>query len=196
MGAEARVFDRMHSLKKQYWLYNCKQPALHPEVDRFHYGLYTWRTGAKGFFEWHYTATEFVKDGKKYWPWMDKDGVLHNGGDVWPMYAALSPMGPVPTISWEAVREGVDDYRYLLTLSKLIEQARRGRNDQAKRLAGKAAKVVETMMAKIRIDADRKRHRDIGASAVRAVRSVRTEDYDAFRRTVAEFIIRLQEQAS
>ena len=127
---------------------------------------------------------------------MDKDGVLHNGGDVWPMYAALSPLGPLPTISWEAVREGVDDYRYLLTLSKRIEQARRGRDDPAKLVAEEAAKAVETMMAKIRIDTERKRHREIGAAAVRASRSLRTADYDAFRRTVSEFIMRLQASAS
>ena len=192
MGAESRVFDRMRALGKPYWLYNCTQPALHPELDRFHYGLYTWRAGAKGFFMWHYTATEIVKDEKRHWPWMDEMGVFHNTGDVWPMYAALSPMGPVPTIYWEAVREGVDDYRYLLTLSKLIERARDGRDEGAKRLADEALGVVEAMMAKIPIEADRRRRREVGAGAVRALPGVAAEAYDAFRSTIANLIVRLQ----
>ncbi|MAE67583.1 MAG: hypothetical protein CMJ18_25275 [Phycisphaeraceae bacterium] len=192
MGAEARVFDRMRAMDKPYWLYNCAQPALHPQVDRFHYGLYTWRTGARGFFYWHYAATPIVKDGKRYWPWMDEKGVFHNTGDVWPLYAGLSPMGPVPTISWEAVREGVDDYRYLLTLEKLIERARRGGDGGAKQLADEADGVVEAMMARIPIEADRPRHRDVGAAAVRALPDVTVGDYDAFRRKVADLIVQLR----
>ncbi len=192
MGAEARVFDRMRAMDKPYWLYNCAQPALHPQVDRFHYGLYTWRTGARGFFYWHYAATPIVKDGKRYWPWMDEKGVFHNTGDVWPLYVGLSPMGPLPTIGWEAVREGVDDYRYLLTLTKLIERARGGSDEAAKQLADEAAGVIEAMMAKVPIEADRPRHRDVGHAAIRALPDVTAEDYDAFRRNVAGLIVRLQ----
>ena len=32
----------------------------------------------------------------------------------------VSPNGPIPTIAWEAIREGVDDYRYLQFLQDLM----------------------------------------------------------------------------
>ena len=35
-----------------------------------------------------------------------------------------SPDGPVPSIAWEAIREGIDDRRYISTLTKLIEKAK------------------------------------------------------------------------
>lgn len=192
MGVDDRVFDKLRTLNKEYWLYNCAQSGLHPEVDRFHYGLYTWRTGAKGFFQWHYNSTEFTKDGKTYWPWMDKDGVLHNTAVYWPGYAVLSPMGPIPTISWEAVREGVDDYRYLLTLRKLIEQAEGSGSDEMKELAAEAGKAVEAMMATIPVDAGRRTYTEIGAAAIHGWREIATEDYGHFRRTVAEWIMLLE----
>ncbi|MDP7162099.1 MAG: DUF4091 domain-containing protein, partial [Phycisphaerae bacterium] len=192
-GVDEKVFDKMRALNKDYWLYSCSQPALHPEVDRFHYGLYTWRTGAKGFFMWHYTANAIPqKDGKTYWPWMDKSGVFHNMGDVWPMYAALSPLGPIPTISWEAAREGVDDYRYLLTLSKLIEKTHKSSNKKTRELAARARAAIETMMKNIPVDAARQRYTQMGAAAMRGWHTVATKDYDGFRRTLADWIVRLQ----
>jgi hypothetical protein len=192
MGVEDRVFDKLRALNKEYWLYNCAQAGLHPEVDRFHYGLYTWRTGAKGFFQWHYSTCEYTKGGKTYWPWMDKDGVMHNTGEYWPGYAVLSPMGPIPTIAWEAIREGVDDYRYLLTLRKRIEQAERSGSEDMKELAAQARNDVEAMMESIPIDASRQTHKEVGAAAIHAWRAIGTEDYDRFRRTVAEWIVRLE----
>jgi len=193
MGMEERVFDKMRALKKDYWGYDCAECSLHPESDRFMFGLYTWRIGAKGFWQWHYAACEVrKKDGKMYWPWMDEKGVFHNMGDFWPLYVVLSPLGPIPTISWEAKREGIDDYRYLLTLSDLIARAKRGADERAKQLANQAQAVIDKEMKKIPVDAYQQRYAEVGAGFVRPWPKIKTEEYDTFRRDLAEWIIRLQ----
>jgi len=39
-------------------------------------------------------------------------------------YVYPTPDELIPSIGWEAVREGIDDYRYLRTLQKTVETAR------------------------------------------------------------------------
>ncbi|MEE3368300.1 MAG: hypothetical protein VX346_03035 [Planctomycetota bacterium] len=190
MGVDEKTLSRLRAMKKDYWLYNCAQPALHPEVDRFHYGLYTWRTGAKGFFMWHYTSTEWREKGQVFWPWMDGQATFHNTGHLWPMYAVLSPRGPIPTISWEAIREGVDDYRYLLTLRHHLHRAEQGTSEE-QALAAEARNVLTAMRERIPIDAPRRTYTEVGAAAIHAWHDLDTVDYDDFRRTVADWIVRL-----
>lgn len=38
-------------------------------------------------------------------------------------YVVLSPDGPIPTVGWEGMREGIDDHRYLYTLRVMAEKA-------------------------------------------------------------------------
>ena len=53
------------------------------------------------------------------------------------MYAYPTAGGPLPTLRWEAFREGVDDVRYLTTLLAGIEQAE---VDRSKRRAVRRAR--------------------------------------------------------
>jgi len=44
-------------------------------------------------------------------------------------------------VTWEAVREGIDDYRYMLTLKKIAQSALAS-TEESKRAAGKAGLTV------------------------------------------------------
>jgi hypothetical protein len=53
---------------------------------------------------------------------------------------------PNPTLDWEAAREGVDDARYLYTLQRMIEAARKSRNETARIAADQAEQDVSHLL--------------------------------------------------
>ncbi|MEW5894707.1 MAG: glycoside hydrolase domain-containing protein [Candidatus Omnitrophota bacterium] len=85
------------------WFYNIGQ-------DRFSFGYYLWRTGAKGRVQWHYQLPAVD-------PFFDLDG---REGDYCASYP--SPFGPINATWFEMASEGIDDYRYLITLERKIEE--------------------------------------------------------------------------
>lgn len=87
------------------WFYNIGQ-------DRFSFGFYLWRTKAKGRLQWHYQLPAVD-------PYFDLDG---RESDYCASYP--SPAGPINTVGFELAREGIDDYRYMITLENLIEKRR------------------------------------------------------------------------
>ena len=103
----------------------------------------------------------------------------------------------MPTIGWEAVREGVDDYRYLTTLSKLIARAKAaGRIDDVKR----AERLLKQLTDKINVSgyqagmqgglATKRRmgnHYDRTPPQGKIVQ----REYDQFRRKLADEILHL-----
>lgn len=53
---------------------------------------------------------------------------------------------PVSTVQYEAIRQGIDDGRYLYTLQSLIAQARKSRNPKLMQAAGDAELAIENAM--------------------------------------------------
>ncbi|MGC8977552.1 MAG: glycoside hydrolase domain-containing protein, partial [Candidatus Ratteibacteria bacterium] len=91
-----------------------------PLVDRYYYGFYLFKTGAKGIYQWiYYTESKGmsifdIKDQGRYY------------------YVFPTKEGPLPTPYWEALREGIDDLKYIYTLSLLIEKAKKLKNENLK----------------------------------------------------------------
>ena len=99
--------------------------------NRFLTGFLFFKSGAEGCASWIYQA------GKKD-PYNDFDGSdYREAKDAMIVYP--SPKGPVPTLQWEGIREGSDDYRYLYTLGELIEKAKDSPDSEKKSRAQKAA---------------------------------------------------------
>ncbi len=91
-----------------------------PNSARMTYGFGVWRMGYSCLIPWHYQAP----CGN---PFTDFDATF---GD-WCM-AYPGPNGPIPTQRWEAVREGIDDGRYVYTLEARIAAAQKsGRRPKA-----------------------------------------------------------------
>lgn len=76
--------------------------------DRYFYGFYGWSMGAGEILQWVYRFGE---------PW--KEAFRGNHG-----YTMPAPDGPLPSIPWEGIRAGVDDYRYVDLLWRLITAAK------------------------------------------------------------------------
>jgi hypothetical protein len=76
--------------------------------DRYFFGFYGWRTGAGEILQWVYRFGD---------PWKDPFRANHG-------YTMLAPDGPLPSIPWEGIRAGIDDYRYMDLLWRLITVAK------------------------------------------------------------------------
>ena len=136
--------ERARREGKELWAYDCRQRGQRPEFDRFVCGVWAWASGVKGVGQWAYyskTALERSEDGGWDVP-QDFDG--------W--YMMPSEAGPIATVGWEARREGIEDYRALRTLERLVAEHGITRDTPAWE-GGDALHVLERARAFAPIDA-------------------------------------------
>jgi hypothetical protein len=111
------IFDegelqKAHSQGVPYFLYNndvtlrCDNPAF----ARYIYGYYTWRNQIDGMSSWTFQTTQNSR-GLPTADTTDKDVFL----------AYPHPNGPLSTLKWEAIREGIDDHKAIYQLVKRKE---------------------------------------------------------------------------
>ncbi len=103
------ISPEIQKLAQEYdaevWTYTCTARGMgNAPFNRFYAGLYTWALGLEGNFIWCY---------HEHYSWEGNRNATH----VWVL---PSDGGPVPSVEWEARREGVEDYRLLKYLESLI----------------------------------------------------------------------------
>jgi len=126
----------------QKLMFYCPSIDVNPEYNRFRPGYYMFKTGA--YCTQYFAYMEFAGD-----PFCDLDGDNRDWNVVYP---SLDSPYHDPTLEWEAMREGVYDYRYLYTLKSLIEQARKkGKIADA----DKAQQVLDEVMVAVDIDGNK-----------------------------------------
>lgn len=189
-----QIIQQAQAKHKAAWTYDCVANGCQPRNDRYFAGLHTWSAGLTGNWQWCYTE----KSG-----WVNERGEIEliNVAYEDPWYATYlisSPGGAIPTLGWEARREGVDDYRYIQTLREAIAAARQSGSPRQRALAAEA----EAYLAATRQRVRRPVPKPADVSAVYAEAcydrlkhpGLQPEDYDAIRRQVADYIIGLQGQ--
>ena len=102
-----------HTLKLHYW-----HPLENPSVERFRYGILTRQAGLDGACPYAYRHV-FQSDNPYY---DESQGAVNPAQNRNMMYTYPAQAGPVPTLHWEAVREGIDDVRYLTTLAHWVDK--------------------------------------------------------------------------
>jgi|GEM_PF-3346906 len=125
------------------------------EIDqRLGYGLYLWKFNLKGAR-----------------PWCLKPGIMYPR-EQGLLYYINKEM--LPSVRFERIREGVDDYKYMYTLSELIKEAK---------AKGKDAKTAEEVVRQIteKIPHDHKS----------PTKSFAYENLDDYRRQIGEEILKL-----
>ncbi len=96
---------KAHFSGAKYWMYNnrvttnCPSPAY----ARYIYGYYTWANDIDGMSSWTFQNTQNAGG----WP-TKKDSF---GSDIYLAYPFSD--GPLSTLEWEAVREGIEDHMLL-----------------------------------------------------------------------------------
>ncbi len=109
-------------------------------VNRFMGGVHFWRTGATGCWSWTFLRPK--RD-----PYDDFDGVgMREGKDACMAYHTPDGKALVPTLQWEGLREGVDDYRHLHTLHAFIRQGQASGQARVVELAKQAETKAETLV--------------------------------------------------
>jgi glycosyl hydrolase family 123/cellulose/xylan binding protein with CBM9 domain len=125
--------------KKELWVYNGGISTFgatrvpDQRRNRFFYGVYAEKIGAKGVGQWVYAFDQPFKQ-----PFCGNTGFVFFGED-----------GPLPSTYWENLREGIDDRRYLQLLKKKIAEAKKAGNKKKKALAKNAQKLVDSIMAQV-----------------------------------------------
>ena len=126
----------------QKLMFYCPSIDVNPEYNRYRPGFYMFKIGA--YSSQYFAYMEFAGD-----PWCDLDGANRDWNVVYP---SMDSPYPDPTLEWEAMREGVYDYRYAWTLKNAAEQARKkGKTAEA----DKAQKVLDDVLAAVDIDGNK-----------------------------------------
>jgi hypothetical protein len=96
------------------WLFNndVTTKCLHPSYVRFIYGYYTWVNHVDGMSSWTFQNTQNARG-------MPGQADIH-GTDIYLAYP--DPNGPIATLKWEAIREGIDDHKLVYQLIKRIQK--------------------------------------------------------------------------
>jgi len=93
-----KIIEKVHSLKKPLLLYNCG-------ANRYAFGFLTWQEGAYGNSQFWWGAAKYGCPTTEY---------------AASSCAVYGKDGIIDTTNWEHIREGVYDYRYIMTLEKAI----------------------------------------------------------------------------
>jgi hypothetical protein len=103
-----------HSNSSVYWLVNNEvtTKCLNPAYARYIYGYYTWMNNIDGMSSWTFQNTQ------------NASGLPTKadapGRDIYLAYP--DPNGPLATLKWEAIREGIDDHKLVYQLVKRIQK--------------------------------------------------------------------------
>lgn len=113
--------------------------------SRFFFGYWPWSQGLDAMMAWTYPS------GPKRFP------ENHDDSGEGPLDVTDGFLGrdgrPVPVIQWELAREGVDDQRYLVTMKRLADAARKDGRADAKKLVVEADAFLASLRASISADA-------------------------------------------
>ncbi len=106
--------DEAHKSGSVYWLYNndVTTKCLNPTYARYIYGYYTWMNHVDGMSSWTFQNTQNARS-------LPGQAGVH-GSDIYLAYP--DPNGPVATLKWEAIREGIDDHKLVYQLVKRIQK--------------------------------------------------------------------------
>lgn len=160
VGIDMETIKKIKSSGSELWFYNIGQ-------DRFTFGFYLAKTKAKGRMQWNYQLPAVD-------PYFDLDG---RESDFCASYP--SPEGPINSVWFEWIREGIDDYKYILTLSELIAMGKNSAKPEIVQKAREAEDALRTILDEV--DAELSRN-NWNANA-----------YDQKRRQIAQQIVSLKE---
>ena len=138
-----QVLQRAQADRKTIWFYNVDLTGYHPEAMRFGYGFGMHAAGGTGVLEWAYMFG--------YRPDRPEEAYT-NPNTMFFRYPTTERNVGGPSIGWEAVREGVKDYKLLRLFLREAATASASRDPKRQALAKKLAGTVQAQLARIRFD--------------------------------------------
>ena len=145
--------------------------SMNPAYSRYIYGYYTWRQDLDGMSSWGPGTTQNSRGD----PFEDLDSPSSDWFIFFP-----HPEGPLPTPNWEALREGIDDVRFIYQLEKLCSQKSAEHQEEV----AKAEQFLDDIRGMCDFD-DREITNDFGDWT--------PERFDFIRQEVISWIVRLMD---
>ena len=133
------------------------------------YGFFNWKAKAHGVAQWVYYH-DGTPEHNYTWPAQNAPG--------------SAAQGNVPTLRWEAMREGVKDRRYIATLEARLV----GKGDKAAMLVAEAREFLKKIELQIEL-----RHLDYDAISGGRIPAQAAGVYEQWREKVAELIEKLSQ---
>ena len=164
--------EKIRKSDRKVWEYNnAVVDCMNPGYSRYIYGYYTWRQNLDGMSSWGPSTTENSRGN----PFEDLD---HEFSDYAITYPHIG--GPLATPNWEALREGIDDYRYIYQLERLCSAKKAKNSDETVN----AEKFLDSVRNMCDFD-DRDIMNDFGKWT--------PERFESLRGQVIDWIMRLKE---
>jgi len=127
--------EKLHALGGKAAPYTTFSGSENPLRYRRDYGLRIWKGNLDGICMYTYLHHHRFM-------WNDMDGA----GPSFDMTMTYSTTdGVLDTIAWEGYREGIDDVRYITTLTKAIEKAGQSEDAKAREAARKAQSFLDKL---------------------------------------------------
>ena len=172
--------ERTRQAGRTLWMYSGPS-EWDVQKNRFYRGLWGAALGLEGILDWVYfqiyNPDQFFNDLE-----------YHTGGPNHRGWVVPTKDGPLPTIAWEAIREGIDDGKYYHTLQLAIDRARQSGDTRKQAIADEAQAYLEQTYASIDTS-------PTGSTVYPLSRTCDTlaVDYlDQLRHKVAQYIVQLQ----
>jgi len=107
------ILDRIGSGKQVWWYFDQTPPRpygnLFLDFEAIEHRILFWQAWALGVRGMHYHAVNAHQPGQD--PWKSQVDTMPVNGDGFLLYTDAS--GPLPSIRWESIRDGLEDYDYL-----------------------------------------------------------------------------------
>ncbi|MAE65851.1 MAG: hypothetical protein CMJ18_16395 [Phycisphaeraceae bacterium] len=153
------MIEMCNAKGKAPWTYSCRAVyEVSPAFERAFFGRFAWKLGLRGVSLWSYAEDSSFSDrfGRKQ---------TYADFETFPMdwrhrygHVVFEKDEIVPTVTWEAVREGIDDYRYMLTLKKEAEAALEGDDETAHKAARAGLRLLDEIAERTPVLSDDKKY--------------------------------------
>ena len=169
-----RVQKTANRLESFYWQGSDEDPWH----NRYYIGYFLWNTGMDGAWPWGYLYTSATWYDDFNWTHAVADHCCRCNTQIYP-----SKEGPVPTMEWEALREGINDLKYLETWKYYKDMVAKTNSS----LAQDSEKTVNNILD---------RYKNTYYTARPAGSRVSMAQYEADRKTIISEVLKLKQSAN
>jgi hypothetical protein len=118
---DEREAAKLKQIGKQWWIYSGSAlTSKNLGYTRYVFGFGAWKWGVNGVVPWTFQMSQGC-NGNPF--------TVLDGPEVMVAYPGVK--GPIPTPTWEAIRDGINDYKYIYLLKILISVAKVKGNPKA-----------------------------------------------------------------
>ncbi|MDD5697396.1 MAG: DUF6067 family protein [Victivallaceae bacterium] len=182
LGLNSNYIYDMKKRGNPVWTYNAACYSFSSVCDKFGIGFLTWRWGVEGQMTFTYQLYYYHKN-----PYNPLDNSVPQYGHTFP-----GADESVPTITWEVIREGIDDLRYIKTLEKHIESAQKAGHEKSKAVIG-AKEVLKQLKADVPLDISKFLIKNsVGVPVYDVILSAEKQKF--YRKKIADAIIELKKE--